>query len=42
MQTYTKNKKYNIKKIESKNGNKTYFTHENGQHIRTDELGTLI
>ena len=42
MQTYTQNKKFNIKKIEGKNGNKTYFTHENGQHIRTDELGILI
>jgi len=42
MQTYTKNKKFNIKKIASKNGNKTYFIHENGQHVRTDELGVLI
>jgi len=42
MQTYTKNKKFSIKKIESKNGNRTYFTHENGQHVRTDELGVLI
>ncbi len=42
MQTYTQNKKFNIKKIEGKNGNKTYFTHENGQQIRTDELGILI
>lgn len=42
MQTYAQNKKFSIKKIESKNGNKTYFTHENGQHVRTDELGVLI
>jgi len=42
MQTYAQNKKFSIKKIESKKGNKTYFIHENGQHVRTDELGVLI
>ncbi len=42
MQTYNKNKKFFIKKIVSKNGNKTYFIHENGQHVRTDDLGALI
>jgi len=42
MQTFTKNNKFNIKKIESKTWSKTYFIHENGQHIRTDELGALI
>jgi len=42
MQTYNKNKKFLIKKIVSKKGNKTYFTHKNGQYIRTDELGALI
>jgi GT2 family glycosyltransferase len=42
MQTYTKNSKFYIKKIESKTWSKTYFIHENGQHIRTDELGALI
>ena len=42
MQTYNKNNKFLIKKIAGKNGNKTYFVHENGQRIRTDELGALI